>query len=272
MAGFRVCGVVMGMGSSSEISFAKNAVFRCFGVAVKPSELERFWPQLEARHAEYMEAFGPRWDIRATALDLFVELGLIREPVVAEESSLRRVEALAFRDSLTGLFNYGYFEQQLQTELARAQRHGTPLCLILIDLDGFKSVNDTLGHRMGNVVLNDVANVLRRGLREGDVVARLGGDEFAVMLHQSDERAGLLIAERKRREIEEWFVEHRYARQRARVTASFGVSMLEAPQNSRQSLYDDADRALYQAKENGRNRVLMSFCGWESVLRESVLS
>lgn len=253
----------------------KEALRRYFRAALDPAELDRHWQALQRRHQQRLRVLGSDYDFRSTAFDYFLEIGLLHEPVLVEETSLRAAETLAFRDPLTGLFNYGYFEQQMRTELARAERYPTPLCLILMDLDGFKLVNDRHGHTVGNRVLKEVARLLQRGLREGDIVARLGGDEFAVLVHQSDERAGLLIAERKRLEIEERFVEDDidpWSGVALGVTGSFGVSMLEAPINFRASLFDDADRALYQAKQSGRNRVFLSMTGWEASLSKKVVS
>lgn len=253
-------------------SFDREQLLRYFRLGLTRAELDRHWLRLQRRHRERVDLFGPDHDFRATAFEYFLDHGLLRQPVVVEEDAMREAEELAFRDPLTGLFNYRYFEQQMRTELARAERHETPLCLILLDLDGFKKVNDRFGHSAGNEVLKEVSLMLRGGLREGDVVARLGGDEFAILVHQSSERAGLLIAERKRREIEERFLASTYDEAPLRVTASFGVSMMEAPRGTRPNLFDDADRALYQAKHNGRNRVFMSFAGWETFLPNSALA
>ena len=236
---------------------AKKEVLRHFSGVVTLAQLDRLWPTLLASHHERARLMGMPLDIRTSAFDFFLELGLLEDPVVMEREAFFEAEALAYRDRLTGLFNYAYFEQQLRIEVARARRHEAPLCLILLDLDHFKEVNDRLGHSAGNDVLKDVAEVLRRGTRSGDVVARLGGDEFAIVVHQSDERAGLMIAERKRREIEERFLDAE-----PRVTASVGLSMLQTPGSAAASLFDDADRALYQAKEHGRNRVFLSLAGW----------
>jgi len=222
----------------------RAAVERFFGTAVPLEEREHHWRAIAARY----RLEGGRRDVRAVAFDYLLSMGLLKAPVLVEEASLEQAERLAYRDGLTGLHNYAYFEQQLELETARARRYGTRLCLVLVDLDGFKSVNDRFGHAAGNEVLATAATLLRDALREGDVVARLGGDEFGLLLHQADLVTGLRIAERKRGAIEAWF------RRGLGVTASFGVAEL----GDDGGLFAAADEALYQSKRRGRNRVSLS--------------
>lgn len=230
----------------------KDSGFQYFQLNFDPATTAHHWRLIRVRHCERVLRLGYPEDIRSTAFDYFLESGVLRSPVVVEEHAFREAEALAYRDRLTGLFNYAYFEQQLEVEVARARRYETPICLILLDLDGFKFANDRFGHSAGNSVLRDAGRLLRGALRQGDIVARLGGDEFAILLHHSDLEAGLGIAQRKRRAIERWFRRCHCRDVPLSITASFGVSDRGS---SAGELFDSADTALYRAKERGRNRV-----------------
>ena len=164
-----------------------------------------------------------------------------------------RLQELANRDSLTGLYNRRYFDSTLERELARCKREGLPLCLILIDIDHFKEINDTYGHPAGDEVLKYLAAVLGEQAREGDVACRYGGEEFLLLLPGMP-----LITARER--AEQWcraFAQTTIAfgELRIRGTVSIGIATYPAHGKSPQELLQRADLALYQAKAAGRNRV-----------------
>jgi diguanylate cyclase (GGDEF)-like protein len=173
-----------------------------------------------------------------------------------EEQALRQMYESAARDALTGVSNRKCFDERLGAELAFAQRHGTPLCLTLIDVDHFKRVNDGYGHQAGDAVLRAVAAVLARSIRAEDMVARYGGEEFAVIARGADLRGAGIMAERLRQQVAEECVEHQG--RLLRVTASLGVASLACCGASRDKagLIALADARLYQAKQRGRNRVV----------------
>ena len=155
----------------------------------------------------------------------------------------------AFTDHLTGLANRRRFERQLEREVARTERYNRPFCLLLVDIDNFKEVNDTYGHEAGDEVLRCVANVIQSGTRGIDTGARIGGDEFAVVLPETSLARGLEVAERLRVAIS--------APERSapcRVTASFGVAELPSCARTGEELRVSADAALYEAKRGGRDR------------------
>jgi diguanylate cyclase (GGDEF)-like protein/PAS domain S-box-containing protein len=159
-----------------------------------------------------------------------------------------RLESQARTDPLTGLGNHRVFHERLGEEISRALRHGAPLSLVLLDIDNFKQVNDSHGHRVGDGVLRELARRLAAHAREGDTVARVGGEELAWLLPQTDGEAALTAAERLRAAIEADPVADA-----GPVTASFGVAdLVEARDPS--DLYQQADVALYWAKALGRNR------------------
>jgi diguanylate cyclase (GGDEF)-like protein len=187
------------------------------------------------------------------------ELRLLRiycnQAAVAIENAIvyERVENLAATDGLTGLFNRRYFEGALKRELARADRSRGSLALLLLDIDHFKSFNDTYGHAMGDLVLKKVATTLERCLRKADVLARFGGEEFVVLLPQVDAAGALDSAERIRAALETSGI-HPGGPRKA-VTVSVGLAMFPDHAESADDLLRIADEALYRAKDGGRNRV-----------------
>lgn len=170
---------------------------------------------------------------------------------------LRRQAALSSTDGLTGLPNHRHFQQALGIALGQAYLEGGALALILLDIDHFKSVNDTYGHLFGDLVLREIAFVLRRGLPASAVPARYGGEEMAILLQGAEaDRAGA-IAEAIRRAIAEHEVLDLTSGVKLRVTVSLGVARYELGQG-KSRLIARADEALYASKDAGRNRVTIA--------------
>src|SRR5262245_13936174 len=175
--------------------------------------------------------------------------------VSIENASLHQaVERQAVTDELTGLANVRAFFATLDREVERARRFGTPLGLIMLDLDDFKRVNDDYGHQQGDEVLALVAGVLRDEIRELDTAARYGGEELAVILPQTDAAGAALLAERMRAALESLHVPRMGGRGRLSVTASLGVAAMPESAQDRDGLIAAADAALYAAKRAGKNR------------------
>jgi diguanylate cyclase (GGDEF)-like protein len=166
------------------------------------------------------------------------------------------VERMAVTDGLTGLHNHRHFQNLLDQRLALAQRYEKPLSLLLCDIDHFKTVNDTYGHPVGDVVLHGVAKLLTAQARAVDLVARYGGEEFAVLLPETDAQAARALAERIRVAVQaaEW----RTALGPVKVTLSLGVATFPNVADGKQALIDRADQALYAAKHAGRNRYVVA--------------
>jgi diguanylate cyclase (GGDEF)-like protein len=160
----------------------------------------------------------------------------------------------AMKDPLTALYNRRAFFENLAQAIARRERQADHLCLLMLDLDHFKKLNDTHGHPAGDAALKKTAEVLRRELRKGDVPARYGGEEFVIMLPGATETVARRVAERLRAALEE--VEIAFGGTTLHVTASLGLAVW--PDNGREAeeLLSSADRALYAAKAGGRNRVV----------------
>lgn len=173
-----------------------------------------------------------------------------------EESAALSVHEAALRDRLTGVYNRGVFDDRLLAEMAFAQRHATPLSLLLFDVDFFKAFNDAHGHLVGDAVLVAVGKSLRETVRTEDVVARYGGEEFVVIARSTDSERAKVLGERIREAIERTLVPAKG--KNLSVTASIGVATLTnaADYSGAKALVEAADRALYAAKAAGRNRVL----------------
>lgn len=165
------------------------------------------------------------------------------------------VQQQAVTDELTGLFNVRQFHSRLDGEIDRAERFGNPLSLVMLDIDKFKSVNDTYGHQQGDKVLIEVARVLRRMSRDVDLPARYGGEEMAVVLPQTDLIGAEQQAERIRAALEGMNIQRLDGGGRLPVTASFGVASFPSEAGDKTALIAAADAALYRAKRGGRNRV-----------------
>lgn len=158
-------------------------------------------------------------------------------------------EQLSVTDVLTGLLNRRYLQERLLEEINRSKRYHFPVSLLMLDVDYFKSYNDSFGHPAGDQALKIVANILKENFRGADVAARYGGEEFAVLLPQTSLEEANQIAERIRRQIERTEFPHR------NITISIGIANCTADINSPEDLIWAADRALYQAKDRGRNNV-----------------
>jgi two-component system cell cycle response regulator len=178
--------------------------------------------------------------------------------MVLENSRLfERVQNLAIRDSLTGLYNHNHVIELLAQEVERALRYGGAVSVCMADIDHFKQVNDAHGHLAGDAVLREIARLMRDTLRTADAVGRYGGEEFLVILPQSAVEEASQTAERLRRQVEGHVF--RAGGKELRVTLSLGVAGYPGPDRpTSEGLIREADRALYRAKESGRNRVAVA--------------
>ena len=161
----------------------------------------------------------------------------------------------ASRDGLTGLYNHRYFQEALQNELARSDRHNHHCSLIFIDVDSFKQYNDTHGHMAGDRLLHTLGKILTERLRSCAMVARYGGEEFVMLLPETPQEGALVVAEKLRRRIEDHPFPGRDTQPDGKVTISLGVVTFPQDGSNRGTLMQRADQALYRAKQDGRNRV-----------------
>jgi len=175
---------------------------------------------------------------------------------IANARMFQEVQQLAITDSLTGLFNRRHFFTLSRTEFARSYRYNRPLAALMLDLDHFKSINDTYGHAAGDRVLIEVAQCCQRELRNVDIRGRFGGEEFVVLMPETSREKAWLAAERLRKSIADLVII--FEQQTINVTASIGLSILDEDCKSLDLMLDRSDKALYCAKQCGRNRV----CTW----------
>lgn len=175
------------------------------------------------------------------------------------EQRTKELKEMSIRDSLTNVLNRGGFEEFMQSEWVHAKRTGSPLSILLLDIDEFKSYNDTYGHQAGDDCLKRVAKAFQESVRESDVVGRYGGEEFAIILPRTDKAGANAVAEKIRSSIEELKIAHKSSKVSSYLTVSIGGATTFPKVNDytiEQFIYD-TDCALYQAKRKGRNQVVM---------------
>jgi len=172
----------------------------------------------------------------------------------AEQVGQRLAEQsrLALLDSLTQLPNRRAYEERIQQEFERWQRYGRPLSLALCDIDNFKAINDSYGHLAGDKVLRIIARTMRNRLRKADFMARYGGEEFAILMPETTSEEAVAVIEEIRSAIAD--SPFHFRNQPVRITLSAGISAL-LPGDERDQVFERADCALYNAKQNGRNRI-----------------
>ncbi|MCC6333754.1 MAG: diguanylate cyclase [Myxococcales bacterium] len=194
-------------------------------------------------------------DFSAEEIEFFTAVAGQAAMAVQNARLHEQTVALSVTDPLTGIPNRRYLFQQLDAEIVRANRFGTQLSVLMIDIDHFKHLNDTAGHSAGDEVLKQVSSILRNTVRKVDTVARYGGEEFLVLLPQIARPEAQEVAEKLRRSVEESVVQHARAQPGGKVTISVGVANLPGDAAERVKLVDCADSALYASKRGGRNRV-----------------
>ncbi len=212
---------------------------------------------------KHMQALKARFPVRFSKRDgiLIVfrdisELKLAQEKLERTSNELlranRELQLLANIDHLTGLSNRRYFLELLSQHMARVERHGAELCLMILDLDHFKNINDSHGHPVGDAVLKRVSHIIRDTARKGDVSGRLGGEEFGIILPDTRLDGASVYAERLRR-----MVQDSHGDDGIGVTVSIGIAAAEKS-TTIDELFKQADEALYRAKTMGRNRVVVA--------------
>ena len=170
------------------------------------------------------------------------------------QDEIKRLAALVRTDELTGLYSFRYFYQALSLEMERTRRSGQPTCLIMLDLDHFKAVNDAYGHEVGNIVLSHISNLISQSVRRLDIPCRYGGEEFTIILPDTTLEQGIRFANRLRLIIENSPVKTSDAL--LGIEASFGVDVfIKGEELLEKEFLEKVDSFLYLAKQEGRNKV-----------------
>ncbi|UJX40320.1 diguanylate cyclase [Desulfovibrio sp. JY] len=178
----------------------------------------------------------------------------LKETQFELQQRVKELHILATTDSLTGLSNRRYFIQKVMEEITRAKRYAAPLVFLMVDIDHFKSINDTYGHDVGDAVLRSMGEVLQKTMRETDHIGRLGGEEFGILLIETSRSEASNIAERLRKSLENSCAETHSGQ--ICFTVSIGLAFFQKDKDDPlEDMLRRADNALYQAKNNGRNQV-----------------
>jgi diguanylate cyclase (GGDEF)-like protein len=186
-----------------------------------------------------------------------ISLGEMTAMAISGLNLRQKLESQSIRDSMTGLFNRSFMEIALEREMNRAGRQGKQIAVMMLDIDHFKQFNDTFGHEAGDVVLREVAETTRLGVRGEDIVCRYGGEEFVIILPEITTRAAMERAELLRRMVSDLALRYRGQPLR-QVTISIGVAIYPDSSEIPDDLLRNADHAMYAAKHKGRNRVAVA--------------
>jgi diguanylate cyclase (GGDEF)-like protein len=222
------------------------------------AEARPHWEQILEHRQSMLDRLGVPVDLRVALTSYFLEVNRkLRNPKIIEIQLFAQAQASACRDELTGLYNYRLFREHLSRELFRSARNSTPLSLIMIDVDNFKSYNDRNGHEAGNQALVAVAKLLTALLRKTDIAARYGGEEFTLILPATPKTSAQMVAERTRELVERHVFADGEVEAGSDVTVSMGLATFPADAADTAELVRHADRALYVAKNKGKNQVVL---------------
>jgi len=174
--------------------------------------------------------------------------------ITDQKETQDKLHQMAITDVLTGLYNRRHFMETARKEIERAERYGHSLSAMILDIDRFKKINDSYGHAAGDKVLKELASLIVENVRKVDLVGRMGGEEFGILLPDTDLKKAIMMAERLRKNIES--SSFNYGDQELAVTVSIGLTTHKRGVLNIDELLKIADKALYEAKAKGRNRVV----------------
>ena len=222
----------------------------------EPDEARKHWRAI-GEHRESMEKrLGSFVDVRVALIDYFVHVNRkLNNPTIIELKLLEQTQAFAYRDELTGLYNYRFLQEYLEREIIRGSRYSTPVSLLMVDVDDFKKYNDEFGHEAGNEILAAIAGLLRESVRELDLTVRYGGEEFTIVLPSTTKAGAELVAQRARKTIEDHDFAREAPQRSGKLTVSMGLATYPHDAQDINGLIRRADQALYMAKADGKNRV-----------------
>ncbi|MES2501341.1 MAG: diguanylate cyclase [Pseudomonadota bacterium] len=245
------------IGTSTKQLFASESTFEDVGREAYPLQKDKpYRKQIEMRKADGSTLWA---DVSGGLVSYNASLSLWLVNDISKLKSLEEeLKNQVNYDFLTGLHTRAWFMSQSEIELHRAVRYGSPLSLLMVDIDFFKRINDTYGHQVGDLAIKGFADMSRLALRESDICGRLGGEEFAILLPETNIDKALEVAERLRAAIQNAQISMSSGVPALKMTISIGVSTLISKEDSIDVLISKADKALYDAKNTGRNRVCSS--------------
>lgn len=221
-----------------------------------PEDARKNWEKIVEHKNNLKKKLGHSVSLMTAVCYYFSDIEKnISTPAIIELQILEETKKQSHSDGLTGLFNRRYFDEALQGEKNRAQRYNSTFSVFFIDLDHFKKLNDTYGHQAGDLTLKVVAEILQTMKRTEDTACRYGGEELVLILPETEKINALVIAERIRKRVEETVLE--FEGTKFSVTLSGGIASYPSDGKEIHELVQAADVALYQAKESGRNRILI---------------
>jgi diguanylate cyclase (GGDEF)-like protein len=226
-----------------------DAIWNLTHIQYPADRARELWFEVLDHRKETTLRLGRDVGLRVAGLDYFVNIAReLGAPRVIHHDVLTELRHEATRDPLTGLSNRRVYRDALNAEIARSTRYGSTFIVAVFDLDNFKRVNDQLGHSAGDQVLQTVAEILLRAIRKTDLATRWGGEEFVILMPQTGKTGGLEVCERIRRAAENELRE-------TGVTLSGGLAVYPDNGSTERELFGHADRALYRAKRDGKNRI-----------------
>jgi diguanylate cyclase (GGDEF)-like protein len=235
-----------------------DCLFMLSHLRFEDAEAKHHWRGILAHRNEMQERLESEVNLLVALVSYFVGVERRFEtPKVIELRLFEKTQASVYRDELTGLCNFRLFREHLARELQQADRYGSPLSLVMVDIDDFKHYNDSNGHEVGNEALAAMAGLLADSLRRSDVPARYGGEEFILVLPATSKSDAHLVAERARIAIEQHPFPHRETQPGGALTVSMGVATCPADGRDEGSLVRHADQAMYVAKARGKNQVYL---------------
>lgn len=213
----------------------------------------------------WMELSGEKFELIVPAMFFFEAILILfictlALETTAEFARFSKFERETIMDHLTGIYNRRYLDKRIASEVIRARRYLMPLCMMMIDIDHFKAVNDRYGHQVGDRILKSLGDLIVKKVRITDVVARYGGEEIAILTIQTKIKEAFDLAERLRKAVEASTMvpaDEKDHREAVRITISIGVAEFDPRVSDSQVMTKQADAALYQAKGEGRNRVIV---------------
>lgn len=233
---------------SSAITDYRSLLYDMFYIYYDEDEARAMYESILLHKGRLEEKLDKEISFLAAAVDYSDEHSVFLEPRVVEKSLVEKLSEIAIYDSLTGLYKRGVFDSLLEKEIKKHRRYKKPLSVFMLDIDDFKVINDTYGHQEGDKVLRNIGQLMSDNSRLYDIECRYGGEELISILPGTNERQALKIAERLRKDILKHFLSQTY-----NITVSVGIAQLRDGEELIE-LVSRVDKALYQAKDAGKNQ------------------